>query len=191
MLDIRFHGRGGQGTVLAAKMLSDAILRGGKGECMAIPEFGVERRGAPVRAYARISSTKVRVRSKIYDPDIVVLLDPALATSENITEGLKPTGTLLINTDHKREELAKRWPGVRILCIPARAIALAHGLGPAASPVVNTAILGAMCAAFELASLQDVTGAVRDSVPWQVEENIAAAVDAYEMMRKEMGHAKT
>ena len=89
MLEIRFHGRGGQGTVVAAKIIADAVLRSGR-QCLAIPEFGVERRGAPVMAYARISDTPIRLRSRIYEPDVVVVLDPAFAESPVITAGLKP-----------------------------------------------------------------------------------------------------
>lgn len=179
MLELRFHGRGGQGTVLAAKILADAVLRAGRGWCMAIPEFGVERRGAPVLAYARIADAPIRLRSRIYSPDAVILLDPGAARGGAPLAGLKPEGTLVVSTELGPEELAERWPGRRVLGVPAGRIALAHRLGPAASPLVNTAMAGAVCALFELADVESVAGAVRDAVPVKLEANEAAAREAF------------
>src|SRR3989338_7818584 len=98
MLEIRFHGRGGQGTVLAAKIIADAVLRQGEKQCLAIPEFGVERRGAPVMAYARLSDGPILARTRIYEPDALVVLDPTLYASD-ILNGLKPGGTVLTNAE--------------------------------------------------------------------------------------------
>ena len=97
MFEIRFHGRGGQGTVLAAKILADIVLRQGDKQCLAIPEFGVERRGAPVMAYARVSDKPILARTRIYEPDALVILDPTLYAS-GILKGLKPGGTVLTNS---------------------------------------------------------------------------------------------
>lgn len=179
MLELRFHGRGGQGTVLAAKILADAVLRAGRGWCMAIPEFGVERRGAPVLAYARIADAPIRLRSRIYAPDAVVILDPAAVRGGAPLAGLGPEGTVVVSTELAPEELAKRWPGRRVVGVPAGRIALAHRLGPAASPLVNTAMAGAVCALFELADVESVAGAVRDAVPVKQEANEAAAREAF------------
>lgn len=181
MLEIRFHGRGGQGTVIAAKILAEAVLRSGRGECLAIPEFGVERRGAPVAAYARISERKIRTRSRIYEPDAVVVLDPTLAASPEIARGLKPGGVLLINTEKDPAGLGARWPGFKVRCVPARRIALAHGLGSPTSPMVNTAVCGAAAAILGLADLKSLEEAVRASVPAKAEENAAAARQAYRL----------
>src|ERR1035441_9706131 len=98
MFEIRFHGRGGQGTVLAVKILADAILRQGEKQCLAIPEFGVERRGAPVMAYARVSDKPILIRTRIYEPDALVVLDATLYASD-ILKGLKPGGTVLTNAE--------------------------------------------------------------------------------------------
>lgn len=189
MFEIRFHGRGGQGTVMAAKMLADAVLRAGRGECMAIPEFGVERRGAPVMAYARVSDKPIRARTRIYAPDAVVILDPALASNPAVVAGLKPGGAVLVNSESSAEELAARWPGFKVYAVPARRIALKHGLGPATSPMVNTAICGAVCAIFDLADAYALEAAVRDSVPVKADANAAAAWEAYEMCHEEAAHA--
>ena len=193
MLELRFHGRGGQGTVLAAKILADAVLRAGTGWCMAIPEFGVERRGAPVVAYARIALGRVRLRSRIYSPDAVVVLDPASVRGAAPLAGLKPGGTLVVNSDLDAEAASARWPGRRVVAVPARAIALKHRLGPAATPLVNTAMVGAVCALFGLADEEAVAAAVRDAVPVKHEANEAAAREGYAFARplrlEEAGHA--
>ena len=183
MLEIRFHGRGGQGTVLAAKMLADAVLRSGRGECMAIPEFGVERRGAPVLAYARISDAPIRVRTRIYTPDAVVVLDPVFATSDGVVFGLKAGGTVIVNSEKSPEELSALRPGFRWVPVPAKAIALKHGLGSQTSPMVNTAICGAMVAGLGVADIESLEKAVREAVPVKVEQNIAAAREAYESVK--------
>lgn len=191
MLELRFHGRGGQGTVLAAKILADAVLRAGRGWCMAIPEFGVERRGAPVLAYARISDKPIRIRSRIYEPDAVIILDPAAVRGGAPLAGLKPDGTLVVSTELPQAELARRWPGRRVVGIPAGRIALAHRLGPAASPLVNTAMSGAVCALFDLADVDSIAQAVREAVPVKPAENEAAAREAFAaaLKAKEALHA--
>lgn len=185
MFEIRFHGRGGQGTVLAAKMLADAVLRSGRGECLAIPEFGVERRGAPVVAYARISDHRIRSRTRIYRPDAVVVLDPTLISSPAVTAGLKPGGILLLNSEAASEDLAARWPGFKVRTVPAQRLALANKLGSPSSPLVNTAMLGAMTAVFGLVDWGSVEAAIRDAVPAQVEANVDAAREAMAWCWKE------
>lgn len=184
MLEIRFHGRGGQGTVLAAKMLADAVLRSGRGECMAIPEFGVERRGAPVLAFARISDRAIRIRSRIYAPDAVVVLDPLLALSELVVQGLKPGGVAVANSDRSAEQLAQGRPGFRWVPVPAKEIALRHGLGSKTSPMVNTAICGALIAALDVADFPALEAAIRESVPVKYDQNVAAAREAYETVQR-------
>lgn len=175
MFEIRFHGRGGQGTVLAAKILADAVLLSGKAECMAIPEFGVERRGAPVVAYARISSSRILARTRIYEPDAVVLLDPTLGSGTDLLKGLKPGGSLVINTDKSPLELSDRFPGVRLFCVPARRIAIELKLGSPASPMVNTAMCGAVCKIFALADAICLEKAIRAAVPVKHDANVKAA----------------
>ncbi|OGS37383.1 MAG: hypothetical protein A2506_09515 [Elusimicrobia bacterium RIFOXYD12_FULL_66_9] len=185
MFEIRFHGRGGQGTVLLAKMIADVVLRAGRGECMAIPEFGVERRGAPVLAYARVSDKPIHVRTRIYEPDAVVVLDTGFSNSPALTVGLKKGGTIVLNTEETPAALAKRFPGFKTRAVPAKKIALAHKLGSATSPVVNTAMCGAICAIFKLADEASLETAIREAVPVKHDENAAAAKQAFELCTKE------
>lgn len=180
-MELRFHGRGGQGTVLAAKILADAVLRSGLGECAAMPEFGVERRGAPVVAYARIFDKGVVVRSRIYEPDAVILIDPSLAAEPSILKGLKPRGLLVANTEKTGDALQERWPGLRVVAVPARRIALEHKLGSPSSPFVSTVMCGAVAALLRLADPRSLEAAVADAVPSQLEANVAAAMRGYEL----------
>ena len=100
MIEIRFHGRGGQGTVVASKVLADAVAKEGS-YVQAYPEFGVERRGAPVFAFIRIDDKPIYDKSRIYAPDHVVVVDPTLVEAIDVTEGLKDGGWIIINSDKK------------------------------------------------------------------------------------------
>lgn len=180
MLEIRFHGRGGQGTVLAAKIIADAVLRQGEKQCLAIPEFGVERRGAPVMAYARVSDRPILERTRIYTPDALVVMDPTLYASD-ILKGLKPGGTILTNsTPEDIAKLSERSPGMKFIAVPAHAIALELKLGSASSPIVNTAMCGAAAAVFGLCTLDALLECVREAVPVKADANAQAARRAYE-----------
>ena len=184
MFEIRFHGRGGQGTVLAAKILADVVLRQGEKQCLAIPEFGVERRGAPVTAYARVSDRPILARTRIYEPDALVVLDPTLYASD-ILKGLKAGGTILTNSAPEDvPRLRERAPGIRFIAVPAHAIALALKLGSASSPIVNTAMCGAAAAVFGLGGLEALLECVREAVPLKAEANVQAARRAYEGARE-------
>ena len=164
---------------MAAKILADAVLRSGREN--GHPEFGVERRGAPVMAYARIAESHIFLRSRIYEPDVVVVLDPMLGGDREVLKGLKPGGTLMLNSDLPQSELSDRWPGPRVIGVPATKIALAHRLGSPSSPVVNTAMCGALSAVFSLADLPSLEAAVRDAVPVKRDENAAASRQAFEL----------
>jgi 2-oxoacid:acceptor oxidoreductase gamma subunit (pyruvate/2-ketoisovalerate family) len=178
MIEIRFHGRGGQGTVIASKILADAISMEGK-YIQAYPEFGVERRGAPVYAFIRIDDKPIYDKSRIYKPDHVVVVDPTLVEVIDVTEGLKEGGWIIINTDKKPEEL--KFPKkFKVATINATEIAVKHKLGTLAAPIVNTAIVGAVVKILSLAKLESVLEAVRGGVPVKPEENAAAAKEAYQ-----------
>jgi len=116
MRELRFHGRGGQGTVVASKLLAVALFREGR-EVQAFPAFGVERRGAPVTAFLRISTTPILLRCEITAPDDLVVLDPTLVTAIDVTAGLKEGGTILINADRPPEIFGKT---VTLHCGPSR-----------------------------------------------------------------------
>ena len=139
MIEIRFHGRGGQGTVVASKILADTIAKEGN-YVQAYPEFGVERRGAPVFAFIRINDSPIYDKSRIYEPDHVVVVDPTLVDAIDVTEGLKEGGMIIINTDKKPEEL--KFPDkYKIVTVNATEIAVKHKLGTLTAPIVNTSIV--------------------------------------------------
>ncbi len=176
MIEIRTHGRGGQGAVIASEILADAFFREGK-FVQAFPAFGVERRGAPVVSFTRVSDREIRERCEIYEPDHLIVLDPVLIETVNITSGLKPGGWIVINTnrDMKSSPLCEKF---RVATVDANSIALKHGLGSRSAPIVNTAIVGAFAGATKLVGLQAVLEAVREFVPLRKEDNVNAAEEA-------------
>ncbi len=178
MIEIRFHGRGGQGTVVASKILADAFFREGK-YVQAFPQFGVERRGAPVTAFLRVGERdSLFVRSFIYHPDHLVILDPTLLGAVNVLEGLKPDGWIIINTPESPESLNIP-KNFRIATVDANTIAVKHKLGKPTAPIVNTAILGAFVRATELLNLESLIQAIRNGVPVAPDANAAAAEEAF------------
>ncbi|MDW5563681.1 MAG: 2-oxoacid:acceptor oxidoreductase family protein [Methanomassiliicoccus sp.] len=177
MLEVRFHGRGGQGAVIASEILARAAMKEGK-YASAFPFFGVERRGAPVMAFCRIDDRPIRIHAGIYGPDHVVVLDHGLMKMVNVQEGQKEGGSLVVNTSMTLDELglpADR----RTLLIDATTIALRRGLGSATAPIVNTAILGAFARACDIVSIDSILESIKESVPAKRDQNVAAAQDAY------------
>ena len=177
MIEIRFHGRGGQGAVTGANILAIAASKEGK-DVQAFPYFGVERRGAPVTAFTKIDNRPVRIKSQIYEPDFVVVLDASLLKAVNVTQGLKNGGIVLINTDKKPENI-KGVEG-KIATVDATAIAIRHGLGSKEAPIVNTAILGAFAKASGVVKLESIVQSILQSAPAKKTENAEAAKEAYE-----------
>lgn len=177
MVEIRFHGRGGQGTVVASKILADAIAKEGKW-VQAYPEFGVERRGSPVVAFIRIDDRQIFDKSRIYTPDSVVVVDPTLVGAIDVTEGLKPGGTIIINSDRKPEEFPFH-DKFKVRTVNATEIAVKHRLGNLAAPIVNTAIAGAVIKVLGLAKLESLAAAIREGIAIKPEDNVKAAEEAY------------
>ncbi len=178
MIQIRFHGRGGQGSVVASQILVEAAFREGK-FVQAFPYFGVERRGAPVTAFAKIDNKPIRDRSEIYTPDYVIVMDPSLVTVVNVVEGLKEDGGVLVNTEMRPEEL--NLGGVKtVATVDATSIAIKHKLGSKTAPIVNSAILGAFSKMSGLVTLDSLTQSILANAPSKKEENAKAAKDAYE-----------
>ncbi len=177
MIEIRTHGRGGQGSVIASEILADAFFHEGK-FVQAFPAFGVERRGAPVMAFTRVSDSEVRERCQIYEPDHLIVLDPVLIETVNITDGLKEGGWIIINTNKPVENsgLTGRF---HVAIVDANRIALEHGLGSRAAPIVNTSIVGAFAGATGLVGIEAVKKAIHGFVPLKKEANVQAAVDAF------------
>ncbi len=178
MIEIRFHGRGGQGAVVASNILAVACFLEGK-YVQAFPQFGVERRGAPVEAYTRVSDRKIHLRTNVYTPDHVIVLDPTLIEVVDVTRGLKPGGTLLLNTDRLPGDSRERFGAFRVAMVDASRIALRHRLGSRTHPIVNTAVLGAFARATGVVSIDAVCEAIRQEVPSHHEANMAAAREAF------------
>jgi len=179
MHELRIHGRGGQGAVIASKLLAAAFFREGK-SVQSFPAFGVERRGAPVTAFLRFSQDPILLRCEITEPDELIVLDPTLVGAVDVTGGLKPKGRILVNSPrdpHSYEKLRERF---RLVTVDANSIARRHNLGSKTQPIVNTAILGAFAACSGLVSLESVCQAIAEEVPVQSEENVKAAQEAAE-----------
>ena len=176
MRELRIHGRGGQGAVIASKLLAAALFHEGR-SVQSFPAFGVERRGAPVTAFLRVSDGPILLRCEVTEPDDLVVLDPTLIRAVDVTAGLKAGGTVLINSDKPAlayEPLAR----FRVVTVDASAIARRNGLGSKTQPIVNTAILGAFAAATGLVKLESVLDAIREEVPFHTEKNLQAAREA-------------
>ena len=176
MYEIRFHGRGGQGAVTASKILATAAFLESKW-VTSFPFFGTERRGAPVTAFTRIDEKKIELRSQIYEPDAVVVLDKSLMKVVNVTEGLKSDGVIIVNG--KTGDLVEAGK-YRVGYVDATSIALRNGLGDPSHPIVNTAILGAFAKVSNLVSLQSIKNATSDTVPSKKKENVNAIQEAYD-----------
>ena len=137
LTEIRWHARAGQGAKTASQILALALMRDGKG-VQAFPEYGPERRGAPLRAFTRVSDRPVRRHDSITEPDVVVVLEQSLVREAGVAEGLRPGGLVLLNADEPPEELA----GLDVRCVPATRLAADLG-----SDFVNVVMLGAVAAA--------------------------------------------
>jgi len=180
MIEIRFHGRGGQGAVIAAKTLACAMFMEGK-YVQSFPKFGVERRGAPVEAYLRVDDDTILIRNNIYTPDQIVVLDPTLIEAVDVTSGLAKGSLVLVNSN-KSPDAFKELEGYKVACVDASRIALKYRLGSPSAPIVNTAILGAFAKFTGQVSLESVMKAIVDEVPIKPEANAQAAKEAYETL---------
>ncbi len=179
MYEVRLHGRGGQGAVMAAQALADAAFIEGN-YAVAFPFFGAERRGAPVLAFARVDSKKIYRKTQVYNPDYVVVLDDKLIDLINVIDGLKEDGMAIINSRYKPEEiqLARE---VKTATVDATSIAL-ETIG---APITNSAILGAFAKATGLVSIESIEKGIMDIFGARIGEeagrkNAAAARKAYE-----------
>jgi len=178
MKEIRIHGRGGQGAVTAAQLLAIAAFYNGK-QSQAFPRFGVERRGAPVESFTRISDKPIYVRSGVYHPDVVVILDPSLIETEDVTVGLKQNGIIIINSTKDPKELIKNHKNFKIFTVDATSIALKIFQ----KPIVNTAILGAFASATKLVELGGINKAIEEKFERSIkliDINKKAVKEAYE-----------
>lgn len=193
MFSVRIHGRGGQGAVTAAEMLSVAAFDEGR-HAQAFPTFGSERTGAPVVSFCRIDDRPIRLREPITEPDALIVQDPTLLYQVNLFAGLRPDGFLLVNTSHSLDELfledlVAALPAAHVVAVPATEMARRH-LG---RPLPNAALLGGFAALTGQVSLAAVVGAIRSRFAGAVGEgNAEAATAAYDhvlQVMKEMADA--
>ncbi len=175
LFEIRFHGRGGQGAVTASKILALAAFNEGK-YVISFPFFGTERRGAPVTAYTRIDDAPILLKTQIYNPDAVVILDSYVMKSADVTSGMKENSYFIVNT---KKEPADFDQGQRVATVDATSLALKLGLGSRANPIINTAMIGAFAKATGMISLDRALEAVREVSPARKEDNALAAEEAY------------
>lgn len=180
MFQIRIHGRGGQGVVSAAEMLSIAAFLEGK-HAQAFPSFGSERTGAPVVAFCRISDREIRLREPIMQPNALIIQDSTLLHQVDVFSGLEADGYILINTNHSFDELGvgefvKDFRHERLLTVPATELALEH-IG---RPVPSAVMLGGFAAITGIITLDSVAAAIRQKFSGKVAEgNVAAATEAH------------
>jgi len=176
MIEIRFHGRGGQGSVTCAELLALAAIGEGK-YAQAFPSFGPERRGAPVVAFCRISDQPIKIRANIYEPDIVLVLDPTLLKIVNVAAGLKPNG-IIVTTSKDSPEAVKETLRIknRVAVVDAIKIAM-EVLGV---PITNTAMLGSLIRASDVVKRESFIHPIKERFGRIAEKNIAAFERAYQ-----------
>ncbi len=179
MQEIRFHGRGGQGTVVASVILAKAFFAAGF-YVQTFPVFGVERRGAPVEAYLRLDTQKILVRSNVYTPDHIVVQDAKLLATVDVTRGLKPGGWVLLNSAEPPD--LQRFAGFGLARVDASAIALENRLGSRTQPIINTAMLGAFAKMLGEPPLEKVLEAITQEIPAKTEANCQAAKAAHDRL---------
>ncbi|HYM96540.1 MAG TPA: 2-oxoacid:acceptor oxidoreductase family protein [Candidatus Sulfotelmatobacter sp.] len=187
MFQVRIHGRGGQGVVTAAEMLSVAAFLEGR-HAQAVPSFGSERTGAPVVAFCRIDDRPIRSREPIVEPDALIIQDPTLLHSVDVFNGLKADGYILLNSSRSFDQLGlgefvSRFQHERLVTVPATDLALRH-IG---RPLPNAVLLGGFAAISGVVSLGSVTAAIRQRFSGAVAgANVAAATAAFDAVHAEM-----
>ena len=181
--EVRWHGRGGQGAWTASEILAKAAILEGK-YIQSSPEFGPERMGAPVNCYTRISEEPINLHCSVYDPDIVVVLDPTLLKTVPVSQGLKENGVLIVNTKVTPTEIRRKLhlKTGKIWTVPATEIAIKI-LG---RPITNTAMIGAVARATQIISLESIEKATDERFPTNIaEKNIAIIKEAYKEAKTE------
>jgi pyruvate ferredoxin oxidoreductase gamma subunit len=179
MIEVRWHGRGGQGAVTSVELLALTAIGEGK-YAQGFPSFGPERRGAPVAAFNRIDDHHIKVRSQIYNPDVVVVLDESLIGMVNVADGLKPEGVLIVNTAKTAKEIAEitKFKG-KIATVDGSSIAWKE-LGV---PITNTTMLGAVIKCTNAVKLESVKEPVDHRFGRIANKNLAAMKRAYDEVK--------
>lgn len=179
MIEIRWHGRGGQGAVTSVELLALAAIEEGK-YAQGFPSFGPERRGAPVAAFNRVDDKQIKVRSGIYRPDVVIVLDEGLIGLVDVADGLKPDGILIVNTSKTEAELRKSltYKG-RLGIVDGLAIAWKE-LGV---PIANTTMLGALIRATDVVEMDSMRFPVEHKFGRNAQKNLNAMKRAYDEIK--------
>jgi pyruvate ferredoxin oxidoreductase gamma subunit len=179
MIEVRWHGRGGQGAVTSVELLAMAAIDEGK-YAQGFPSFGPERRGAPVEAFNRVDSRQIKLRSRIYNPDVVVVLDESLVGLVNVAAGLKSDGILIVNTVRSVADVRKSidFKG-KIFTVDATGIAWKE-LGV---PITNTTMLGALIKATKVVKLDSLKGPVDHRFGRIAQKNLTAMKRAYDEVK--------
>ena len=172
LIEIRWHGRGGQGVVTAGKLLAETAL-GMDQYIQAFPDYGPERQGAPIKAYTRVSSGPIYIHSQIDEPNVVLVLDPTLLSTVDVTEGLKADGVLLVNTSLEPQQIRTKlgWTSGRVFTVDASHIAIEE-LG---REITNTPMLGALSVALGLFSADQLVDEVRRNFGKKMREELVEA----------------
>ena len=184
MFQLRIHGRGGQGVVTAAEMLSVAAFLEGR-HAQAFPSFGSERTGAPVVSYCRLDDKEIRLREPIQEPDALIIQDTTLLHSVNVFQGLKPDGYILINSTRTFDELGiadfvAKFPPHHVCDVGATELAMKH----VKRAVPNAALLGGFAAISGQLHMASVAEAIREKFPGAVgDANVAAATEAFDIAK--------
>jgi pyruvate ferredoxin oxidoreductase gamma subunit len=177
MKEVRFHGRGGQGAVTAAMILAVGAFQDGK-YTQAFPRFGVERRGAPVESFTRISDSFIRRKSAVYEPDYLIVLDSTLFGAVDVTAGLKKDGMVIVNTNKSTKELGIEGLNVKTLDVSNLAMEV---LG---RDIVNTAMLGAFAGFTGEVSVEGIIKGVEEHFSGSLaEKNIKLVKEVYEQAK--------
>ncbi len=176
MVEIRFHGRGGQGAVTSAELTALAAIEEGKfGQ--AFPSFGPERRGAPVMAFVRVSDTPIVTREKVYQPDIVIVLDPTLLKIVNVEDGLKDGGIVILNTPKSADQVrGESGIKARLAVVDGTKIAVET----MRVPIANTTMLGALVKATGLIKMECLQGPIKHRFGPIAEKNLKACSRAFD-----------
>ena len=186
MFEFRLHGRGGQGIVVAASIFAEAVFLDGY-YARAFSLFGAERRGAPVTAFIRAGKNRLMPRSRIYNPDYIVVFDSSLNMDTSMA-GLKEGGTLLINSGEENSgDLVINTEvdaNFKVYTVNATGIAWKHNLAVGSFPMVNTVMLGAMGAISGLASLDSLVISIKKRVTAKLDANISAAAEGYDSVKE-------
>ncbi|RLI15998.1 pyruvate synthase subunit porC [Candidatus Bathyarchaeota archaeon] len=183
LLEVRWHGRGGQGAWTASELFARAAIYEGK-YIQSFPEFGPERMGAPVAAFTRISTEPIQIHCAVYNPDVVAVLDPTLLKTVPVTSGLNEEGTIIINSKENPADTRKmlNTDKGKIWTVPATEIAM-RILG---RPITNTAMLGAVARITEAVKLESIEKVVEERFRRDIaEKNVAVVKEAYKEVKSE------